>query len=112
MTATKTFHIGDVISITDGRLVSPDGMSGVIEILSWMTGEQLTTIGLLVVASECSTYLREQFPELADVVIPDWVDSDETATAFLATLSSRLGEHVEVTRTPRAEARSFREEAA
>jgi len=41
--ATKDFHISDILSITDGRLVSTRHMDGIYEILNFMTGDNLFT---------------------------------------------------------------------
>ena len=65
---TKKFHLGDVLSITTGRLVSPRLMDGVYDILSFMTGDELFTTHQLPRASdECKPYLLEQFPQLMEV---------------------------------------------
>lgn len=37
----KAFHIGDVLTVTTGRLVSPRHMYGVYEILNFLTGDRL-----------------------------------------------------------------------
>jgi hypothetical protein len=41
--ATREFHLGDVLSITTGVLVSPRRMEGVSDILEFMTGSDLFT---------------------------------------------------------------------
>lgn len=63
--STKEFHLGDVLSITTGRLVSPRHMDGVYEILNFMTGEDLFTHQLPRASDECKPFLIEQFPQLA-----------------------------------------------
>jgi len=61
----KLFHIGDVLSITTGRLVSPSHMDGVCSILAFMTGDDnLFTHALPRVADECKPWLRVQYPQL------------------------------------------------
>lgn len=62
---TKRFHLGDVLSIATGRLVSSRGMDGVYDILNFMTGDSLYTHQLPRACKECRPYLLEQFPELA-----------------------------------------------
>jgi len=62
---TKEFHLGDVLSITTGRLVSPRHMDGVYDILNFMTGDNLFTHQLPRASDECKPYLIEQFPQLA-----------------------------------------------
>lgn len=64
--ATKRFHLGDVLSITTGKLVSPRHIDGVYDILNWMTGDNLFTHQLPRASRECRSYLKTQFPILAD----------------------------------------------
>ena len=64
---TKKFHIGDVLSITTGRLVSRDGMGGVYKILEYMSGEKLMTHQLPRISRECRPVLLRQYPQLIDV---------------------------------------------
>ena len=70
---TKTFHIGDILSVTTSRLVSPSHIGGVYSILNWMTGDNLMTHQLPRVAGECAPSLRDQFPDLAAItLLPDF----------------------------------------
>lgn len=69
MTA-KAFHLGDILSITTSRLVSPRHMAGVYDILSWMTGESVFTHQIPRVTRECASPLLAQHPDLAGVVVP------------------------------------------
>jgi hypothetical protein len=62
---TKKFHIGDVLSITTGLLVSPDHIGGVYKILNYMTRDSLFTHQLGRASDECKPYLLKQFPWLA-----------------------------------------------
>jgi len=61
---TKQFHLGDVLSITTGRLVSSRHIDGVYDILNFMTGDNLFTHALPCASGECKPYLIEQFPQL------------------------------------------------
>ena len=76
---TKQFHLGDVLSITTGRLVSPRHIDGVYDILNFMTGDNLFTHQLPRASDECKPYLVEQFPQLAttemDSAIADLSDA-------------------------------------
>jgi hypothetical protein len=61
----KLFHIGDVLSVTTLKLVSPDRMDGVIRILEFICGQTgLYTHALPRVSDECEPWLRVQFPHL------------------------------------------------
>ena len=62
---TKQFHLGDVLSITTDRLVSPRHIDGVYDILNFMTGDNLFTHQLPRASDECKPYLVAQFPQLA-----------------------------------------------
>jgi len=63
----KQFHIGDVLSITTGHLVSPRHIDGIYDILNFMTGDSLFTCQLLRAFDECKPHLLEQHPQLNDV---------------------------------------------
>jgi hypothetical protein len=57
MDGDKQFHIGDILSITTGILVAPDGIGNVYKILNHMTGDNLFTHQLPRAAKECRPYL-------------------------------------------------------
>ena len=81
---TKRFHLGDVLTVTTGRLVSPRHVDGLYDILGFMSGEDgLFTHQLGRVGKECTPYLLKQFPGL---------DSPEMQFA--------LGELIEMLETP------------
>ena len=61
---TKEFHLGDVLSITTGRLVSPRRMDGIYDILNFMTDSNLFTHQLSRAINECKPHLLGQFPQL------------------------------------------------
>jgi len=63
----RSFHIGDVLSITTGRLVSNRHAGGVCDILNYMTGDNLFTHQLPGAADECRPVLLKNFPQLAHV---------------------------------------------
>ena len=60
----RKFHLGDVLSITTGLLLSPRHMDGIYDILNFMTGDNLFTPQLPRAKDECKPYLLEQFPQL------------------------------------------------
>jgi hypothetical protein len=91
VTETKDFHIGDILSITTGRLVSPRHIGGVYDILGWMVGEDLMTHQLPRVSRECEPFLKAQHPDLDEVVVPDSVNSEESLLFWLAEMTERYG---------------------
>lgn len=63
----KLFHLGDILTITTGKLVSPRHMEGVYDILNFMTGDNLFTHQLGRASNECKPALLEQHPQLVAV---------------------------------------------
>lgn len=94
----KKFHIGDILSITTGRLVSPRLMEGMYDILGYMSGEQLWTHQLPRVSRECKPYLLEQHPQLKDVDASNV--TPENHKAWLAEQVAKFGEELPVSRLP------------
>jgi hypothetical protein len=76
---TRTFHLGDVLSITTGRLVSPRQMEGVYDILEWLTGEQPESTQIPRLTDECRGPLLAQHPDLAAVTRPEVVGREAVA---------------------------------
>lgn len=63
MSATRPFHLGDILSVTTERLVSPRHIEGIYDILGWMTGDALFTHQLPRANDECKGPLLAQHPE-------------------------------------------------
>jgi len=78
----KDFELGDVLTITTGKLVSKRMMDGVYDILNYMTGCNLYTHQLPEASNKCRPYLLQQHPQLksidSDIVSKDnvwqWLD--------------------------------------
>lgn len=87
---SKRFHIGDVLTITTGRLVSTRHMDGVYEILNHMTGELLFTHALPRACRACAPALLRAFPQLAGA------DTGEDWRAWLADATAKHGEWFDV----------------
>lgn len=73
---TRQFHLGDVLSITTGRLVSNRHIDGVYDILNFMTGDNLFTYQLPGAGDECKPHLLDQHPGL------NTPEMDEALTAL------------------------------
>ena len=95
-TGTRTFHLGDVLSITTGRLVSPRHMEGIHDILDWMTGDSLFTHQLPRAMDECQGPLLAQHPDLAAIEVPDDFGGEEGVRSWLAEQVAVYGETREV----------------
>lgn len=71
---TKIFHIGQLLSVTTGKLVSPVGdhaIDGVYEILNFLTKDDLFTHQLPRASEACKPWILLQKPELAGVDATD-----------------------------------------
>ncbi len=97
MSLSREFHIGDIISVCTGMLVSPRHMDGVYELSAFMAGEPVWTHQLARVGREAAPVLLAQHPALAETfaearqVTPDnWQD-------WLARWVERHGEMLPVT---------------
>jgi hypothetical protein len=98
MTQHKQFHLGDILSITTGKLLSQSKMDGVYNILNFMTGEELYTHQLGRAAEVCRPYLLAYFPEFKDV---NWEkDSGVPVMAWLDVNCKAFGELHLVTQLP------------
>lgn len=88
----REFHIGDILSITTGYMMSPEGIGGVYEILNYMTDDNLFTHQLPRAAEACRGPLLAQHPQLADVncagVTPE--NHAERLAALVAQFGERL----------------------
>lgn len=97
---TRRFHIGDVITVATGTLVSLRHIDAVYDLCGYMTGqENLMSHQLPRASRECEPALREQHPELTSEPIPK-ITSMEEAERFLETLYPLYGQKVEVTPLP------------
>ncbi|MCF6467358.1 hypothetical protein FAF44_02875 [Nonomuraea sp. MG754425] len=97
MPETRDFHIGDILSVTTGRLVSPTHMDGIYAILNWMTGDNLYTHQLPRAKNECEGPLLAQHPDLSAVTVPDEFDDELHVKQWLAEQVERFGEFRPVT---------------
>jgi hypothetical protein len=94
--STKAFHLGDILSVTTERLVSPRRVEGVYDILGWMTGESLFTHQLPRACDECKGPLLAQHPDLAAIEVPEDFGGKEGVDRWLAEQVAVYGEYREV----------------
>lgn len=94
----KMFHLGDILSITTGRLVSKNHIVGVYDILNFMTSDNLFTHQLGRASDECKPALLSQHPQLA-AVTGDEVTA-ENFKAWLDAQCAEFGEELMVEKLP------------
>lgn len=95
---SKHFHIGDILSITGEKLVSPRLISGVYDILNYMTGDELYTHQLPRAMRECRPYILKQHPQLA--AVDESGVTPETWRAWLDEQIAKFGETLPVDPLP------------
>lgn len=90
---SKDLPLGDVLSVTTGRLVSRDHIGGVYNVCDYMSGESNMTHQLPRVCEECRPVILRQHPELTDVRVPDWPDpvTAEVVFAWLTEVEAEYG---------------------
>jgi len=91
--STRKFHLGDVLSVTTGRLVSPRHMDAVYDLLNFMTGDNLFTHQLPRACDECAPALLEQHPDLKAVEVPAEFRDTAHVGEWLAEQVVRCGEY-------------------
>lgn len=90
----REFHLGDILSVTTGYLLSPTHMSGVYEILNYMTGESLFTHQLPRAREACKGPLLAQHPQLAEIDLAHLAPA--ARQDHLTSLVECYGEHLPV----------------
>ena len=96
------YHLGDILSITTGHLVSPRHIDGVYDILNYMTGDNLYTHQLPRGSRECKLELLKQYPQLAGVDTSTMTPSSSKVNwkRWLDEQVTRFGEYLEVIPLP------------
>lgn len=69
--ADRMFDLGDILSVTTGRLVSPRHMEGVYDICRFLAGEPVWTHQLGRVCEEAAPGILARHPKLAEIVAPE-----------------------------------------
>lgn len=94
MSETKSFHLGDVLSMTTGRLVSPEHMAGVYKIASYLVGRAVYTHEIPAAFRQCRDPLLDQHPQLRQV--DDSGVTKDNWRAWLDQQVERFGSHLGV----------------
>lgn len=98
MSESRDFHLGDILSVTHDRLLSPRLIAGVYDILNFMTGDNLYTHQLPRACRECKPHLLQQHPQLAQIDASSV--TAENWQAWLAEQVSAFGETLPVSPLP------------
>ncbi|MBQ8132169.1 MAG: hypothetical protein IJ193_06735 [Bacilli bacterium] len=85
----RIFTLGQVLNITTGRVFT--SMDDIVDILSYLSQEQLYTLGLTEVAPAARSYILGRYPQLAGVGKTERFHSREEGDAFLEQQSKVVG---------------------
>lgn len=114
------FHLGDLLSITTDRLLSPDHMDGLYRLIDHVTGQAHMTHQLPRAADEIRPFLVDQFPWLDGLAVPADVTDNTDLMSWMSWAAAQHGEYHEVKpmpfgqyigREPMAELREMRPDA-
>lgn len=108
MPEAKDFELGHILSVTTGRLFSrtKPPISGVYEILNYMTGVDLFTHQLPRASEECRPALLVQHPQLGEIEVPEF-ESTDIVWSWLDEQESRYGKTLPVKPLAKGEHRSI-----
>jgi hypothetical protein len=96
----KTFELGDILSVTTGRLLSHRTMDGLYEILNYMTGDNLYTHQLPRASDECAPWLLRRYPQLAGVEPPEKFRNQAHVWEWLTEQEGKYGNAFDVEPIP------------
>jgi hypothetical protein len=91
---TRRFHIGDILSIITGKLVSPRGVDGIYDILGYMTDDDPHTVQLGRFIEECLPYLKQQIGETIQPYseVPEAIKDKLALYKWLREVTAKLGD--------------------
>jgi hypothetical protein len=89
----RRFHVGDILSVITGQLVSPRGPKGVYDFLRYMTNDLPYETQVPRFLAECAPYLREQFDAVLEPFyrLPDGEMTEIEVLRWLADITKCIG---------------------
>lgn len=94
MTNRQRFPLAVVLTAVSETLLCD--FNDVHRFFDYMTGDQLMTHQLPRASDECQPSLKRQFPELAKVVVPEGLNTEEKVRAYMETLIPTYGTELPV----------------
>lgn len=87
---SRRFHVGDILSITTGKLTSPRGWDGIYDILGYMTDDSPFTTQLGRFAEECKPYLERQLGDAIKLEVPETIKDSLSLYKWLHTVTENM----------------------
>lgn len=97
---TQSFHLGQLLTITDGKMVSPNHVAGIYDLVDFVTGEKHSTHQLPRAADVVKPWLLEQHPWLAEITVPSGLNSMEKVLGWLVGATEKWGANHDVEAMP------------
>ncbi|GAA5155500.1 MULTISPECIES: hypothetical protein [Amycolatopsis] len=97
---SRRFHLGDLLSVTTGKLLSSNGYAGVQALVEYVTGQAHLTHQLSRAVEEIRPFLLQQHPWLADANIPRDVGDRFDLLCWFAWAKEEWGEWHQVEPMP------------
>lgn len=86
----QLFDLGDILSVTTGRIFSENGIDGIRALMGFMRRDEgyMGPVTMGIFQQKCSAALIKQFPFLKDL---KYVGPNEKAMAWLTKLKKKYG---------------------
>jgi hypothetical protein len=94
---SETFHLGDLLSLSTGRLVAPGGFSHVHRLVEFLAGGPVWTHQLPAATDALLPGLISQHHWLVEIAAPETFDDEAHVWRWLDEQIAQYGEHHEVT---------------
>lgn len=96
---TRDYPLGDILSVTTGRLLSRDGMDGIYRILAYLTGDEIYTHQIPAAIDATHLGVLSQHPQLVGVTPVTNADLDDVGT-WLTAQEQRFGSSLPLAPVP------------
>jgi len=101
------FDLGDVLSVTTGKLVTPRLMDSVYDVMGFVSGDpEIATIGVPMMIDQVRASILEQHPQLAGITAPprpEGLEQEKIADFYFKWVDDQkevLGDKISLTPMP------------
>jgi hypothetical protein len=94
--AIRNFHLGDILSVTTGRLLSNRHMDGLYDIIGYIVNGKPYTLTLMILSEPCAEHIFKQHPQLREIDANVEFDGVESIERWLQTQIDNYGEYLEI----------------
>ena len=102
MTEQDRFHLGDLLTVTTGRMFAPDSFDGVYQVLRHLCGEPVSTHQIPLALDAMKPQVLDQHGWLTGLEPPPEVSGADALTGWLARMAAEHGEFHNLRPAPEA----------